>query len=122
MVTLFLTSLSLELDNSTPRFCESVYGIFQSFRCASSIRPGSALDRVAQQMGDVVLVYLSASQLGGKSTPQVMPDQTTLNCETELNPRSFTGFRQTASKRAGAHSCVVAVKYASRRPALDDVT
>lgn len=70
MVTL-LTSLTFELELNTPRFGESVHGIFQDFRCAARIRIRDA----------------------------VVPDQTTHNGETEGNPGSLTGHFETAEWR-----------------------
>ena len=47
MVTL-LPSLSFELDHSASRLCEFVHGIFQGFRCASSICTCDGLNGLAQ--------------------------------------------------------------------------
>jgi uncharacterized protein (DUF2132 family) len=55
------TDLSFELKNRTPWLREFVDSLLQSFRRALRIRAGNTLDRVAQQVGDVVLVYLSPS-------------------------------------------------------------
>lgn len=43
-------------------------------------------------------MYLLPAQLCRESTPQVVPDQTTLIGETKRNSRSFTGFLKTASE------------------------
>jgi len=82
MVTLS-TGLPLELNNRTPRLRELIYGLFQSFRRAPRVRAGNTLDGMAQQIRDVVLVYLSPSQLCRKSAPQVVPDQTAFNVLTK---------------------------------------
>ena len=67
----FLTGLSRELNYRASRLGEFVYGLLQSFRRASRIGAGNTLDGMAQQVRDVVLVYLSPSQLCSKSTTQV---------------------------------------------------
>src|SRR5258708_13763864 len=94
------TSLPFELDHITSRLCESVHRILQGFWCASRVCTSDALDAVAQQIGDVVLMYLSPAQLRRESTAQVVPDQTTLNPETKRNTSSFTGFLKTPSENA----------------------
>ena len=53
------TGLSFELKNRTPWLREFVVSLLQSFRPALRIRADNTFDRVAQQVGDVVPVYLS---------------------------------------------------------------
>jgi len=52
------TRFSLELNYRAPGLREHVYGLLQSFRFASRISAGNTLDGMAQQIRDVVLVYL----------------------------------------------------------------
>ncbi len=63
-------------------------------------------------------MYLSRSQLCRKSTPQVMPDQTTFNRKTERNSRSLTGLLETISERVLIYSSVITVKDKSLFPVL----
>jgi hypothetical protein len=86
MVTLS-TGLPFELKNRALG-SESLFTASskQSFRCASRIRARNALNCMAQQIRDVVLVYLSPSYLCCKGAPKVAPDQTTFDVLAKWNP------------------------------------
>src|SRR2546422_11044704 len=107
------TGLPLELDDRTPRLRDLVYGLFQSFRRASRVRASNTLNGVAQQVGDVVLVHLSPSQLFRKSAPQVVPGQSAFNLLTKWNSCLLAGLRETTSESARAYSCEAVIEYAS---------
>src|SRR5688572_4225056 len=119
MVTLFLTGLPLELDHRASRFRESIDCILQRLGCATCVCARDALDRVTKQIGDVVLMYLSPSQLGCKSPSQIVPDHAAFNRQTKGYSSSVARFFETASKRARAHSCLFVVKDISGSAAVD---
>jgi hypothetical protein len=93
MVTLS-TGLPLEPDNGTSWFGQLLHSIFQRFRRTSSIRAGNALDRVAQQVRDIVLMYLSHSQFRCKCAPQIVANHTGFNLLTKWNSFLLTGFAE----------------------------
>jgi hypothetical protein len=118
MVTLS-TSLPFEFDHIASRFCESVHSIFQSIRCTACVCSCDALNRVTEEIGNVVLMHLSPSQLSCKSPSQIVPDHTGLDRKTKWYSGSLTGFLKTTSKRARAHSCLFVVKDISGSAAID---
>ena len=62
---------------------------------------------------------LSRSQLGCKSTSQIVPDHTAFDRQAKRYSCSVARFFETASKRARAHSCVFVVKDGSGSAAID---
>lgn len=120
MVTLFSASLPFELDNRTSRFYEPLHRLLQSFWCASRVSPSNTLNRVAQQIGDVVLVYLSPTQLGRERASQVMPSQSTFHVLAKWNTGSVTGFRKSPSESARAYCRMGIVKYSPALPVTND--
>src|SRR5262245_34214222 len=64
-------------------------------------------------------MHLSPSQLGGKSTSQIVPDHAAFDCQTKWYSGSLTRFLHTTSKRAGAHPCLVVVEDLSGSAAID---
>src|ERR1051326_8685169 len=64
-------------------------------------------------------MHLSPSQLGCKSTSQIVPDHTAFDCQAKRYSCSLTRFFKTASKRARAHSRLFVVKDISASAAID---
>src|ERR1043165_2335846 len=64
-------------------------------------------------------MHLSPSQLGCKSTSQIVPDHTAFDRQAKRNSCSVARFFETASKRARAHSCLFVVKDVSGSAAID---
>src|SRR5882672_2561296 len=64
-MVILLTSFFFELKHSFPRFCESIHGFFQGFRCASRICTREALDGSAQE----IMSILACQCLSCKSCP-----------------------------------------------------
>src|ERR1043165_3007677 len=62
---------------------------------------------------------LSRSQLGCKSTSQIVPDHAAFDRQAKRYSRSLARFFKTASKRARAHSCLVVVKDISGSAGID---
>src|ERR1044071_7425764 len=64
-------------------------------------------------------MHLSPSQLGSKSTSQIVPDHAAFNCQTKGYSCSVARFFETASKCARAHSCLFVVEDISGSAAVD---
>src|SRR5262245_5682026 len=64
-------------------------------------------------------MHLSPSQLGCKSTSQIVPDHAAFDCQAKGYSCSVARFFETASKRARAHSCLFVVKDVSGSTAID---
>src|ERR1044072_611009 len=64
-------------------------------------------------------MHLSPSQLGSKSTSQIVPDHAAFDCQTKGYSCSVARFFETASKRARAHSSLFVVKDVSGSAAID---
>src|ERR1041385_9240147 len=62
---------------------------------------------------------LSRSQLGCKSTSQIVPDHTAFDRQAKRYSCSVARFFETASKRARAHSCLFVVEDISGSAAFD---
>src|SRR5262245_2169846 len=62
---------------------------------------------------------LSRSQLGCKSTSQIVPDYAAFNRQAKGYSCSVARFFETASKRARAHSCLFIVEHISGSAAVD---
>ena len=69
--------------------------------------------------GNVVLMHLPSSQLGCKSSSQIMQDHSTFNCEFKRYSRLLTGFLKPTSGRACAHYRLFVVKDVSGSAAID---
>src|ERR1041384_7798727 len=64
-------------------------------------------------------MHLSPSQLGCKSTSQIVPDHAAFDRQTKGYSCSVARFLESASKRARAHSCLLVVKDVSSSAAID---
>src|ERR1051325_7454092 len=64
-------------------------------------------------------MHLSASQLGCKSTSQIVPDHAACDCQAKGYSCSLTRFFKATAKCARAHSCLFVVKDASGSAAID---
>ena len=64
-------------------------------------------------------MHLSPSQLGCKSTSQIVPDHAAFHCQAKRYSCSVARFLETASKRARAHSRLFVVKDISGSAAID---
>src|SRR5690242_9881781 len=64
-------------------------------------------------------MHLSPSQLGCKSTSQIVPYHAAFDRQAKRYSCSVARFLETASKRARAHSCLFVVKDVSGSTAID---
>src|ERR1043165_909159 len=64
-------------------------------------------------------MHLSPSQLGCKSTSQIVPDHAAFDRQTKGYSCSVARFLKSASKRARAHPCLFVVKDISGSAAID---
>ncbi len=65
-------------------------------------------------------MYLSPSQLRCECAPQIVPGHTGFNGLAKWNLCEITGFAETTSERASAHSSVTKIKYSSGGSIQDD--